>query len=80
MSDYVIEAGQPIEVMPEPQQEQVYTIKYTKVVKDLEGNDVTVIDDQRTERVTVAQLESQKLSYQNAIKAVEAKLEAIAKL
>ena len=77
MSDYVIEAGQPIEVMPQPEMEQVYTIKYTKVVKDLEGNDVTVIDDQRTEQVTVSQLESQKLSYQNAIKAIDEKLAKI---
>lgn len=80
MSDYIIEAGQPIEVMPQPQQEQVYTIKYTKVVKDLEGNDVTVIDEQRTEQTTVDQLKSQIVSYQNAIKVCEGKLEVIAKL
>lgn len=80
MSDYIVEAGQPVEVMPEPQQEQVYTIKYTKVVKDLEGNDVTVIDDQRTEQITITQIKSQIASYQNAIKVCEGKLEAIAKL
>ena len=80
MSDYIVEAVQPVEVMPEPQQEQVYTIKYTKVVKDLEGNDVTVIDDQRTEQITITQIKSQIASYQNAIKECEAKLEAIAKL
>ncbi len=77
MSDYIIEAGQPVEVMPQPQQEQVYTIKYTKVVKDLEGNDVEIIDDQRTERVTISQLESQKQGYQNAIKQVDEKLAKI---
>lgn len=78
MSNYIVEVGQPIVAIP--QQEQVYTIKYTKVVKDLEGNDVTVIDDQRTERVTVDQIKSQIASYQNAIKVCEGKLEAIAKL
>ena len=80
MSDYVIEAGQPIEVMPQPEMEQVYTIKYTKVAKDLKGNDIEVVDDGRTETTTVPQLEAQKAQYQKMVEEIDAKLAIISKL
>jgi hypothetical protein len=76
MSNFIIEAGQPIPE-PMPEQQQVFTIKYTKVVKDLKGNDVTVIDEQRTETVTKEQLEAQKLQHQKMISELEEKLARI---
>jgi hypothetical protein len=79
MSDFIIEKGQSIPE-PMPEQQQVYTIKYTKVVKDLEGNDVTVIDDQRTETVTKAGLEAQKAQYQKMISEIDEKLAKIEEL
>ena len=72
---YIIEAG--TQIMPQPEQVKTYTIKYTKVVKDLEGNDVEVIDDQRIEVVTKEQLESQKAQYQRMITEIDAKLSEI---
>lgn len=62
------------------EQEQVFEIQYFKTAIDAEGNEVEVVDEFRRERLTVAQLEAQKLSYQNQIKEIEAKLAEIAKL
>ena len=72
---FIVEAG--TQIMPQPEQVKTYTIKYTKVVKDLEGNDVEVIDDQRIEVVTKEQLESQKAQYQRMITEIDAKLSEI---
>lgn len=64
----------------QPEQEQVYEIQYFKTATDVEGNEVEVVDENRREHLTVKQLESQKLSYQNQIKEIDLKLSEIAKL
>jgi hypothetical protein len=77
--DYIIEkTSSP--TMIQPENPQYYVIKYTKIVKDLEGNDVVIIDEQRTETITKEQLESQKMSYQKAITEIDAKLKRIAEI
>lgn len=77
---YVIEKNgvQPEYVQPE--QEQVYVVKYFKTAIDAEGNEVEVVDENRVERVTLKQLEAQKVSYQNQIKEIDVKIAEIAKL
>lgn len=75
----IIEKAEDQYPLPE-KQPTVYNIKYTKEVTTLEGKKVEVIDDQRTEQVTVAQLEAQKVNYQNAIKTIDEKLDTISKL
>lgn len=60
--------------------EQVYEVQYFKTAKDREGNEVEVLDENHRERLTVTQLNAQKLQYQAQIKEVDAKLTEIAKL
>jgi hypothetical protein len=57
-----------------------YEVKYFKTAIDREGNEVEVVDDERVERVTVSQLEAQKVGYQNMIKEIDSKLLEITKL
>lgn len=64
----------------QPEQEQVYEIQYFKTAKDVDGNEVEVVDENRRERATVAQLEAQKTTLQAQIKEIDAKLAEIAKL
>jgi len=79
MSDYIIKqsTNQPV---PMPEQPIYYTIKYTKEVETVDGAKVTVVDESRTEQVTIVDLENQKSSYLNAIKEIDAKLAEIGKL
>lgn len=74
----IIEKAQ--EERPQMTQPAVYEIKYTKEVETVEGEKVTVIDENRVERVTKEQLEAQKASLQAQIKEVDAKLAEISKL
>lgn len=60
--------------------EQVYEVQYFKTATDVEGKEVEVVDDQRIQRITVSQLEAQKVSLQNQIKEIDTKLLEIAKL
>ena len=64
----------------QPKETETFLIKYTKTAKEVDGKEVIVIDEDRTEQTTVAQLEAQKLSYQNAISDINTKLAEIAKL
>lgn len=83
MSDFVIDKSTVIEpqmMEMQPVERKVFTIKYFKTAIDVDGNEVQVVDDYRTEQVTVEQLESQKISLQNAIKEIDAKLAEISKL
>lgn len=77
MSEFFIEKNTN---QPMPEQPAYYTIKHIKEVETVDGKKVTVIDEQRTEQVTVEQLENQKKSYQNAITEIDRKLAEIAKL
>lgn len=77
---YVIEKNGLQPEYSQPVQEQVYVIKHFKTAKDVEGADVEVVDENRIERVTVKQLEAQKVSYQNMIKEIDNKLLEITKL
>jgi hypothetical protein len=52
----------------------------TREATTVDGKKVQVIDENRTEEVTVAQLEAQILAYENAIVELRAKLAEIAKL
>ena len=69
--NYIIEKTTPQLEPMRTAEVDTYLIKYTKVAKEVDGKEVTVIDENRTEQVTVAQLESQKVSYQNAIKIID---------
>lgn len=75
--DYIIEKSGIEPQYVEAQPEQVFQIKYVKTALDVEGNEVEVIDENRVERVTVAQLESQKASLQAQIKEIDSKLAQI---
>lgn len=77
---YIIEKNGLQPEYAQPVQEQVYVIKHFKTAIDVEGNEVEVVDENRLERVTVAQLEAQKASYQKMIDEIDAKLAQIAKL
>ena len=75
--NYIVEkTTSQLEAM-KPAEVDTYLIKYTKVAKEVDGTEVTVIDEERTEQVTVEQLESQKVSHQEAIKQIEEKLSII---
>lgn len=75
--DYIIEATQEAVEQVQP---AVFQIKYTKEVETVDGEKVVIVDENRTERVTVEQLQAQKTSYLNAIKEIDAKLAGIVKL
>lgn len=64
----------------QPIETDMYVVKYTKVAKTEDGTEVEVIDENRIEQVTVAQLEEQKKSYQNAIIEIDEKLKIIGEL
>jgi GH35 family endo-1,4-beta-xylanase len=68
------------EVQPEPEAKDYFTIKYLKEAVNVDGVKVEVIDDQRTDQITVAQLEAQKVSLQNQITEIDVKLGIIGKL
>ena len=73
MVDYTVEKAQPVPTDP-----QQYIFTYTKTVKDVNGKDVIIPD--RTENVTLEQLESQIASYQAQIDEIRAKIDAMTKI
>jgi len=75
MTDYIVEALPTLANTPTE-----FKVQYTKVVRDIKGNDVVVIDEENTEQVTIEQLQAQKLNLQESIKRIDAKIEAITKL
>ena len=78
--NYIIEKTTPQLEPMRTAEVDTYLIKYTKTAIQEDGKEVTVIDENRTEQVTVEQLEAQKLSYQNAIKQIDEKLSTRSKL
>lgn len=79
--DYIIEKSTITDMGIEPIEREVFVFKYAK--KGIEmgtGKEVEVEDENRTEQFTAEQLEQQKLSHQNAIKEIDAKIAAIGKL
>lgn len=70
MANFTVEKAQ---LQPSPIEH--YIISYTKVVKDVNGKDVTIPD--RTENVTLEALQAQVDSYQAQIAEIQAKIEAI---
>jgi len=78
MPDYMIE--QVSQEFAQPVEPAIYLIKYTKEVETVDGQKVVVVDENRTEQITIDQLEAQKASLQTQIKAIDLKLAEIAKL
>jgi bacterioferritin (cytochrome b1) len=76
MTDFIIEKTEQVEVEAQPVQ-KTYCIQYLKEVEDVKGNKVTIIDEGRTEIVTMEILEAQKARHEEFIKELDQKLAKI---
>lgn len=61
-------------------QENVYIIKHFKTAIDMDGNPVSILDEDNIERVTISELQDQKISHQDAIAKIDELLAQIEEL
>lgn len=78
MQDIIIEKIETVQ--PVMNTQEAYLIKHTKEVETVSGEKATIVDENRTEQVTVEGLEAQKASLQAQIKEIDVKLAEISKL
>lgn len=78
--DYTIEKVELPQLNVPITQPDVYEIKRVKTVTDVSGNEVEVLDDTQTERLTLQQLQDKKARLQAEIKEIDGMLVAISKL
>lgn len=57
-----------------------YLIKHTKTVKDINGNDVVIIDETLTEEVTLEGLQSLRNEYIRLMEEIDEKIQFITNL
>jgi hypothetical protein len=66
------------QIVEEPKSEEAYyDLIYTKDAKTLDEKTVVVVDDNRKERLTLVDLENQKVGLQKQLDEVNAKIAAI---
>jgi hypothetical protein len=70
-----VEAPKMPAILSAPTMPDMYVLVYTKVIQDVDGKDVTVVDHE--ERISVDQLTTQKAALQSQMNEMDKKIAAI---